>query len=215
MPTSSWRTSLSYLSGWPRRAAAALCLLVAVGTALTRGRPTAATTVPTVVTSHPVPAGTVLSPADLTLTRWPASAVPAGGARAVAAVIGRRVAVTVQRGMPITAGDLLEPAIADALAGGQAATTVELASVSQLAILRVGDRVDLYPSADLAPLGDATPATAGSPAARSAEVLSVLPASDATPDDKPALVVATDRSAAAQLAARASAAFIATLVQPP
>ena len=215
MPTSFWRTSLSYLSGWPRRAAAVLCLLAALGTALTRGRPSVTPTVPTVVTSHAVSAGSVLSASDLTLAAWPASAAPADGTRAVTAVVGRRVAATVRRGMPITAADLLEPAVAAALARGQAASTVELTTSSQVAILRVGDHVDLYPSSDTSALGDTTPAASGSPAAQNAEVLSVLPASDATPDDKPALVVATDRSAAARLAARASAAFVATLVQPP
>jgi len=215
MPTSSWRTALTYLSGWPRRAAAVLCLLAAVGTGLTRSRAPANATVPTVVASRAVPAGTVLSTSDLTLTRWPVSAAPAGGARTVATVLGRRVAAAVPRGMPVTAADLLEPAIADALASGQAATTVELATSSQLAILHVGDHVDLYPSADATQLGDPGPTAKGSPAAQNAEVLSVLPPSQASPDDKPALVIATDRLAAAQLAARASAAFIATLVQPP
>ena len=117
--------------------------------------------------------------------------------------------------MPVTAADLLEPAIATALAAGQAASTVDLASQSQLAILRTGDRVDLYASPDTAQLGSSPPAgTAGAPVARGAQVLSILPPSDAVPDAKPALVVATDRAAAAQLA-QIPGSFLATLVQPP
>jgi Flp pilus assembly protein CpaB len=208
----SWRTPLNYLSGWPRRAAALLCLLMALGTLATRGQAPRSLTVPTVVTSHAVPAGALLSPPDLMLAAWPVAAVPAGISRTVAAVVGRRLAGTLSRGMPVTQADLLEPAIAEALARDQAATTIELATASQLALLRPGEHVDLYPSGSQ--LTDIRPTTTSSPAARNAEVLSVLSPSPATPDAKAALIVATDRSSAAQLA-QASAPFAATLVQPP
>ena len=213
MLPSSWRTPLGYLSGWPRRAAALLCLLIAAGSALTRGRPTA--TMPTVVASHAVPAGTLLSSSDLAVADWPVNAVPSGIVRTITGVAGRRAATRLNRGAPVTTADLLEPAIAQALADGRAATTVELATASQLAILRTGDHVDLYPSTDTGPLTDIRPAAAGSPIAHDAEVLSVLPVSAAAPDAKPAVVVATDRAEAAQLAVRAAAAFVVTLVQPP
>jgi Flp pilus assembly protein CpaB len=212
MLPASWRTPLNYLSGWPRRAAALLCLLMALGTLATRGHPPRSPTVPTVVTSHAVPAGALLNPPDLRLAAWPAAAVPAGISRTVTAIVGRRVAGTVGRGMPVTQADLLEPAIAEALTRGEAATTIELVTSSQLALLRPGAHVDLYPSAGQ--LGDIRPTAAVQPAARNAEVLSVLPPSPATPDAKAALIVATDRSSAAQLT-QASAPFAATLVQPP
>jgi Flp pilus assembly protein CpaB len=213
MLPASWRTPLNFLSGWPRRAAALLCLLMALGTIVTRGHPPRMATVPTVVTSRVVSAGALLSPPDLVLTAWPTNAAPAGISRTVAAVVGRRVAGTVGRGMPVTQADLLEPAIAEALAHDQTATTVELATTSQLALLRAGEHIDLYPSAG--PLTDIRPTTSTTPAARNAEVLSVLPPSPANPDAKVALIVATDRSSAAQLAVQASAPFVATLVQPP
>jgi len=212
MLPASWRTPLNYLSGWPRRAAALLCLLTALGTMATRDPSPRSPTVPTVVTSHAVPAGALLNPPDLTLAAWPATAVPAGINRTVSAVVGRRVAGAVGRGMPVTQADLLEPAIAEALARDQAATTVELATSSQLALLRPGEHVDLYPSAGQ--LTDLRP-TSTAPAARNAEVLSVLPTSTTLPDGKAALIVATDRSSAAQLAGQATAPFVATLVQPP
>jgi hypothetical protein len=210
MLSASWRTPLNYLSGWPRRVAALLCLLMALGTVATRGNPPRTPTVPTVVTSHLVPAGALLNAADLTLA---ANAAPAGISRTVTAILGRRVASTVGRGMPVTQADLLEPAIAEALARDQTATTVELATSSQLVLLRPGEHIDLYPSAG--PFTDARPTTGTTPAARNAEVLSVLPPPPAAPDAKVALIVATDRSSAAQLAALASAPFVATLVQPP
>ncbi len=212
----SWQAPLTYLSGWPRRAAALLCLLMALFTAASHGHAARrGGTVPIVVASRALAAGTLLNPSDLALAGWPASAVPAGIARAMTAVLGHRVATSVSRGMPVTAAELLEPAIASAIAGGRTATTVELAAASELTILRAGNHVDLYPSADAGQLADGQPAATDSPVVRDAEVLSVLPAADASPDARPALVVATDRSAAAQLAARNSTPFVATLVQPP
>jgi Flp pilus assembly protein CpaB len=215
MLSPSWRALLNYLSGWPRRAAAVLCLLMALGTLATRGKPGRIPTVPTVVASHAVPAGALLTAPDLKLAAWPANAAPAGISRTITAIVGRRVASTVSRGMPVTQTDLLEPAIAEALAGGQAAITVELATSNQLALLRPGEHVDLYPSAATGQIPDAGPTADTSPVARNAEVLSVLPPSATTPDARAALVIATDRASAAHIAGVASAPFVATLVQPP
>ncbi|MFL6163262.1 MAG: SAF domain-containing protein [Jatrophihabitantaceae bacterium] len=212
IPT-SLHAPLTYLAGWPRRVAALLCLLIALALMLTSHHPPATATVPTVVASHPVPAGALLGEQDLSLVAWPARSVPADSAHASSSVAGRRAAANLSRGMPVTSADLLEPAIAAALAEGQAATTVVLANLSQLAILRIGDRVDLYPSMDTGVPPGSRPT--GSPIAQAAEVLSILPASDTAPDAKPALVVATGRTAAAQLAIQGSGSFLATLVQPP
>lgn len=215
LPT-SWCGLLTFLSGWPRRIAALLCLLLALATAATRSHSPPLPTVPTVVASHPLTAGAVVSTADVMLTAWPARAAPEGIARTASSIVGRRLATNVARGTPITRTDLLEPAIAAALAGGLAATTVDLTDTRQLTLLHTGDHVDLYPSNDASQFADSPPAgSAGSPIARDARVLSILSASVTASDARPALVVATDRTAAAQLAARMPAAFVATLVQPP
>lgn len=215
IPT-SWRGLLAFLTGWPRRIAALLCLLLALATAATRSHSPPMATVPTIAASRPLTAGTVVSAADVMLTAWPARAAPAGIAANASSIVGRRLATNLARGMPITRADLLEPAIAAALAGGLAATTVDLTDTRQLTLLHAGDHVDLYPSTDASQFGESSPAgSAGSPIARDAQVLSILAASDTASDAKPALVVATDRAAAAQLAARMPAAFVATLVQPP
>ena len=196
-----------------------LCLLLAATSVLTRTSARSATT-PTVVASHRLPAGTLLSRQDLRVTAWPAPSMPAGAAQSADAVVGRRMATALGQGMPVTADDLLEPAIARALATGQAATTVDLASESQLAMLRTGARVDLYASpiaGTFAPQAAGSPGTSGgigSPVARDAEVLSILPPAASLPDARPALVVATDRATAAQLA-QVPGSFLATLVQPP
>jgi len=214
---------LAYLSGWPRRIAALLCLLLAATSVLTRTSARSAATTPTVVASHRLPAGTLLSRQDLRVTAWPAPSMPAGAAQSADAVVGRRMATALGQGMPVTADDLLEPAIARALATGQAATTVDLASESQLAMLRTGARVDLYaspmagtfvPQATGAAGSPGASGGIGSPVARDAEVLSILPPAASLPDARPALVVATDRATAAQLA-QVPGSFLATLVRPP
>jgi Flp pilus assembly protein CpaB len=212
----SLNAPLTYLVGWPRRVAALLCLLMAAVTAVTRHPTPATATISLVVASHPVTAGALLREQDLSLVGWPARAVPTGVARSLSAVAGRRAATNLDRGMPVTSTDLLEPVMATALASGLAATTIVLANASQLAILRIGDRVDLYPSADTDSVVPPRPAGAGvSPIARDAQVLSILPAAETVDDAKPALVIATDPSAAAQLAIKGSGSFLATLVRPP
>lgn len=215
LPT-SWHGLMTFLTGWPRRIAAVLCLLLALATAATRSHAPPLATVPTIAASHSLTAGTVVSAADVMLTAWPARAAPDGAARTASSIIGRRLATNLARGMPITRADLLEPAIAAALADGLAATTVDLTDARQLTILHTGDHVDLYPSTDASQFAESRPTeSASSPIARDAQVLSILLASADTSDAKPALVVATDRTAVAQLAARMPAAFVATLVQPP
>ncbi len=214
LPT-SWHGLLVLLTGWPRRIAAVLCLLLALATATTRSHSPTLATEPTVTASRPLTAGTVVSAADLVVTAWPTRAAPEGAARTASSIIGRRLATNLARGMPITRTDLLEPAIAAALADGLAATTVDLTDARQLTLLHTGDHVDLYPNTEASQFAESPADSAGSPIARDARVLSILPASDTAPDAKPALVVATDRTAAAQLAGRMPAAFVATLVQPP
>jgi Flp pilus assembly protein CpaB len=212
----SLNAPLAYLAGWPRRVAALLCLLMAAGTAVTRHPSPATAAISLVVASHPVSAGALLREQDLSLVGWPARAAPAGIARSLSAVAGRRAATNLDRGMPVTSTDLLEPVMAAALASGLTTTTIALANASQLAILRIGDRVDLYPSANTEP--EVPPRQAGvggSPIAREAQVLSILPAAEAAADAKPTLVIATDRSAAAQLAIQGTGSFLATLVRPP
>jgi Flp pilus assembly protein CpaB len=212
----SLNAPLTYLAGWPRRIAALLCLLMAAIMAMTRHPSPAAATIPLVVASHSVAAGALLREQDLALVAWPARAAPADSARSPSAVAGRRAATNLARGMPVTSTDLLEPLMAAALASGLTATTIVLANTSQLAILRTGDRVDLYPSADTDAVVMPRPTGAGgTPIARDVEVLSILPAQEEAPEDKPALVVATDPSAAAQLAIQGSSTFLATLVRPP
>ncbi|HEX2904648.1 MAG TPA: SAF domain-containing protein [Jatrophihabitans sp.] len=208
---------LSFLSGWPRRAAAMACLLGAAGSLLSSHAGSVRLT-PVVVASHPVAAGHTLQAADVREAHWPAASVPATAARSVSQVVGQRLASPVEAGLPVTAAALMQPAMARALAAGHAATTVSLSDAHEVSILRPGSYVDLYPAQPDAIIdGSAvrTPAAA-TPAASGVLVLSVLPAPDnGSGQASAALVVAAPRPVIASLTSRAGNAFLATLVQPP
>jgi pilus assembly protein CpaB len=58
------------------------------------------------VAARDLPAGSVLSSADVRLVAWPADAVPAGYARTVAEVVGRGVVAPLRTNEPLMAGKL-------------------------------------------------------------------------------------------------------------
>ncbi len=58
------------------------------------------------VAARDLPAGSVLSPADVRLVAWPADALPAGYARSVAEVVGRGVVAPLRTNEPLMAGKL-------------------------------------------------------------------------------------------------------------
>jgi len=214
----SLRRTLRYLTGWPRWAAAALCLLGAAASVLGNPRPAASGTVPAVVTRHPVSAGAVLAAPDLAAARWPIGSLPPGALPAPR-LIGRRVALRLPAGVPLTDEFLVQPAIAAALAAGRVTTTIRLANASQLAVLQPGCQVDLYlPPPDVT--GTDSAASAG-PIAHAAQVLAVLaetsdpPVANSDPASGAGLIVAVTRSTAAQLAPQLGSPLLATLVQPP
>jgi len=210
------RDTLTFLGGWPRRAAAVLCLIAAAVSALGARRGAAEATAATVVTRHAIAAGSVLGPDDLAVVGWPARAAPPGSARSAGSLVGKRVAAALPAGLPVTPDSLLEPALAAAAAAGQVTTTVRLGDAGQLAILHPGARVDLYLGADPTGLSEPGAGSATAPIVRGAQVLSVVPArSDTTPDGGPTLVIAVDATAAGHLAGHPAGSLLATLVPPP
>ncbi|MGI8667965.1 MAG: SAF domain-containing protein [Jatrophihabitans sp.] len=213
---------LTILAGWPRRLAAMLCLVGAGLSALGSGAGhRVGELVPVVVTARPLTAGAQLSATDVRTARWPAGDAPANATVQAGQVIGRRVAVAMARGEPVSLGALLEPAIASALAAGRVATTVTLSDVSQAAILRSGAVVDLYAGSDNNVVVEGKTVSgseSGRPLAEDVQVLSVLsaPTGSAQPPDAStvSLVVAIEPGTAARLADNLSGTFLATLVQP-
>ena len=92
-----------------------------------------------VVAAHDLPAGTVLGPDDLARAAYSPGSVPAGLASAPA---GRTLASPLRSGEPITDVRLVGPALDDGYPG-RVALPVRLPDAGVVALLRVGDRIDL------------------------------------------------------------------------
>lgn len=210
MPAAADRL-LALLAGWPRRMAALLCLAIAVLSAFrSRSGPDSAALGRVLVADRALQPGAILTAADLRSTGWPAAAVPVDALRQPGQAVGHRVAAALTRGQPIQAGNLLDPAIADALRQGKITTTVTLADRHQSAILANGAHIDLYGAVQ-----DGQPIEGDSkPLARDVTVLAILPAAATTDSGTLSLIIATDQTTASRIAARLAAPLIATLIPP-
>jgi pilus assembly protein CpaB len=208
-------------SRWVRRARigaalllTALALLGAV--AGPPGAPAAespgGTTVP--VAAKDLVGGSVLAAADVTVTRLPASAVPAGVLPSVAAAIGRTLAGAVRRGEPLTDARVVGPSLARLAGGpGTVAVPVRLADPGVARLLRPGDRVDVVSVAQ---------SGTGSVIVAAAPVLA-LPSGAGDPADIPAgstvegalVVLAVPAYLAPQLSSTALSTRITVTLRPP
>jgi hypothetical protein len=173
---------------------------------------------PVLVTSKPLPPGTVLTAADLATALWPEEAVPAAAVRRLSDALGHTVGAAMSRGEPLTAARLLDTGISAALAPGQVALTIGLAGGDQAAILHAGALIDLYAAdADTALIGGSpSPSGGGRRLGTGLRVLAVLPPSPERAGDSggASLVIAADRATAARLADRPAGQFLASLVPP-
>lgn len=122
-----------------RRLLAALLAAAAVATGMhaAAGPPPPSVTVLTA--ARDLSAGTVLEPGDLVPTEFAPDSVPAGTGRAA---VGRMLAAAVRRGEPVTDVRLVGPALT---AGDpdRTAVPVRLPDAGMVALLEVGDRIDL------------------------------------------------------------------------
>jgi pilus assembly protein CpaB len=191
-----------------RLAAAALCLLIALVTALGSARtpasPMPERTAPVVVAARDLPAGSVLRPRDLTVRNWPARLRPDSAVPAAARLVGARLAGPLARGEPVTQNRVVGRTLTSGLDPGTVAVSVDLPA-SGAAIARAGDYVDLLAGAATDPLdasgGAPAPARAAQTVVRHALVLAVLhaTASDAGTGTSE-LVLAVPHAAAARIA---------------
>jgi Flp pilus assembly protein CpaB len=124
-----------------RRPLAALAagLAVLVGLQAAAAPPPALT--PVVTAARDLPAGSVLTEHDLTLTSFAPGSVPDGAVTAAAAT-GRTTTGPVRRGEPLTDARLLHGSLLDGYPGTVAAP-VRIADPGTVSLLRVGDRVDV------------------------------------------------------------------------
>lgn len=138
-----------------RRLLACLGAGVAVLAALQVLRPPQPATVAVWAAARDLPAGTVLAAEDLARVEWRPGTVPA---HVVDDPVGETVAAPVRRGEPLTDVRLVGPELVAAWPG-RVALPVRLPDTGVVALLEVGDRVDLY-AAD--PVGPGEAALLGS-----------------------------------------------------
>jgi Flp pilus assembly protein CpaB len=145
---------------------AAACAAGAVVLGVRELRPPPPPVVAVVVAARAVPAGAVLSTADVTLEPVPLQARQPGAVLAPGSAVGRRLAAPLAAGEAVTTTRLVPRGPADGLAPGAVALHVLLADPTAGDLLSAGRRVAVYP-------------TTGAPAlARGAAVLSVDPPPD-------------------------------------
>jgi Flp pilus assembly protein CpaB len=130
-----------------RRLLAALLAAAAVVAGVHELRPPPPEVEPVLTTTRDLPAGTVLTDADVTRVDYPADTAPGGLAEDV---VGRMLAAPVRAGEPVTDIRLVGRALAASYPGA-VTMPVRLPDGGMAALLRVGDRIDLV-AAD--PQGD-------------------------------------------------------------
>lgn len=122
-----------------RRLLAAALAGIAVAAGLRAATAPPPPTVPVLVARHDLGAGTVLGPADLTTAAFAVDTVPSGVTRDL---VGRTLAAPLRRGEPVTDLRLVGPALAEGHPG-LVAVPVRLPDPGAVALLTVGDRIDV------------------------------------------------------------------------
>jgi pilus assembly protein CpaB len=195
-----------------RRTAAVLLAATALFLAL---RPAAVpatarppTAVPVAVAAADLPAGSVLSPPDVAIVRFPPDVVPRGVQPEAQPLIGRVLAGAVRAGEPLTDARLVGAGLTALLPADLVAAPVRLADLAVAALVRAGDRVDVlaaFPDGEQAEL-----------VAAGALVLAAPRPTAADPDPAAGLLVlAVDPATAARLAAAATTATLTLSLPPP
>ncbi len=105
-------------------------------------RPPAVRTVAVWTFAHDLPGGQPLSAGDVRRSSYRPQTVPDGSVRDPAPLLGRTVAAPVRRGEPLTDLSVVGPPLVGA-DPDRAAVPVRIADAGVVALLDVGDRVDL------------------------------------------------------------------------
>ncbi|MCG2621737.1 Flp pilus assembly protein CpaB [Arthrobacter sp. I2-34] len=126
-----------------RRLFAALLLCAAAGLTVQAFVPAPAASVPVVVAAADLPAGTVLTDAQLTEQRYPATTGPPGSAASPAGLVGRRLASALRAGSPVLDTSLVGPGLLTGRPPGTAAVPVRPADPSTVQLVSPGQLVDI------------------------------------------------------------------------
>jgi pilus assembly protein CpaB len=126
-----------------RRLLAAGIAAAAVAIGLGVVAPPAPPTTPVVVAAADLPGGGVLSAGDLRVRRFFPASVPTGAAATPQRMLGRVLAAPVRAGEPLTDVRVVGPGLVGGLGPGMVAAPVRIADADSVALVRVGDRVDV------------------------------------------------------------------------
>ncbi len=141
------------------------------------------------VAARDLPAGTGLTPRDVTTQVLPSSALPSGLVRHPT---GRTLSGPIRRGEPLTDARLRSPGLLPGQDPAAVATPVRLADAAMARLLHPGTRVDVLAARTDTPLPARTVAS-------SVPVLAI-PKPPQDPDEGALIVLQTDRTQAAALA---------------
>jgi Flp pilus assembly protein CpaB len=125
-----------------RRPIAAVCAAVAVAAGLQANSAPPPPRTMVLTAARDLPAGVVVSPADLTRTAYAPGSVPSGLLPGPAAAVGRTTTAPMRAGEAITDARLLTSSLLDGYPG-LVAVPVRIGDPGAVRLLRAGDRVDL------------------------------------------------------------------------
>lgn len=218
----SWLARVfAMVAGWPRRAAAALCLVLAAVSALGNQRPSIAAPATVLVAARDLDAGSTIAPQDLRAVGWPAELRPGSALDRPDELVGRQIGAPMARGEPFSSARMLDTTVARQLRRGQVAVSIPIETNGSTALIQPGVQIDVYARPPAGTIVDGTtvdPPLRSSLIVSAAQVLAVLAPDhgamrgDAGPTA--AIVIGTTRAVALQVANNASGSFLATLVPP-
>jgi Flp pilus assembly protein CpaB len=142
--TNSLLRDLLKAARWHRRLLAGVSAAAAVYFGLVALTPPSAPTVAVLGAARDLAGGAVPSAADLRTLQLPAQVVPAGALRPGTDLAKRVLAAPVRAGEPLTDARFVSPGLFGRLGTGLVAYPVRLDDADIVALLRVGDRIDLY-----------------------------------------------------------------------
>ncbi len=106
------------------------------------------TTTGVVVAGHDLIGGSTITAGDVRVVRVTSAAVPSTALLSLGSAVGRIVAGPVATGELITSTRLVGPGLAAGFGPGRVSAPVRLADAEAVALLRVGDQVDVYAATD-------------------------------------------------------------------
>ena len=187
-----------------RRPLAALTAGAAVLVGLQAASAPPAPTRTVLTAARDLPAGTVVARSDLARSAFLTDSVPAGTAVSAGEVLGRTTTGPVRRGEPLTDVRLVGGSLLDGYPG-QVAAPVRVADPGAVALLRVGDLVDVI-AAD--PQGRNDPAVV----AAAVPVVALPQTEQAALAAGGLVVLAVDEATATALAAAAVSAYLSVVI---